>query len=296
VASNRIMVTGCRGMLGRDLMEFFASENETVGVDLADFDITDHDATLAAISDVKPRTVLHAAAYTDVDGCEANSELAMKVNAQGTGNVALACRKTRARMILFSTDYVFDGAKGAPYTEADAVNPETVYGRSKLEAEHTIAVLLNDYAILRIAWLYGRHGQNFVKTMLRLGKTQREGPSASKPVRVVRDQIGNPTWTMEVARQTQAVLDRKLIGLYHAGAGGECSWYEFARRIFEATGGSVAVEACTTDQFPRPAQRPKMSALENRRLRQAECDLMRGWDVAFDDFMTQYGEVLTDEL
>ena len=210
--------------------------------------------------------------------------------------MALACRKTGARMILYSTDYVFDGAKGVPYTEADAVNPRTVYGQSKLEAERAVAALLTNYAILRIAWLYGRYGNNFVKTMLRLGKTQRKSPSASRSVRVVSDQIGNPTWTMEVARQTEAVMERRLTGLYHAGAGGSCSWYEFACRIFEAAGDSISVEPCTTDQYPRPAPRPAMSALENRRLQRVGCNVMREWDVAFDDFMTRHGEEMVHGL
>lgn len=283
-------------MLGRDLVDHFSPLAEVTSVDLEDFDIADAEITTTAIADLAPEIVLHTAAFTNVDACETERETALRSNAQGAGNVALACRKIGARMVLYSTDYVFDGTKAKPYTEQDITNPRTVYGLGKLEAERAVGHLLDNHvSVLRIAWLYGRHGHNFVKTMLRLGR-DRLADATDKPLLVVDDQTGSPTWTCEVARQTEIVIERKLTGVKHATAGGSCSWYRFAQEIFKLAGMEVPLEPCSTDRFPRPARRPKMSVLENMRLKAANCDIMRPWDVALKEFWDENGKRIIDEL
>jgi dTDP-4-dehydrorhamnose reductase len=217
------------------------------------------------------------------------------INAEGTENIARACREVGAKLIYYSTDYVFDGAKSSPYVESDPTNPQTHYGRGKLEGEKKVASLLDDYVILRIAWLYGHVGKNFVRTMVQLGFRQmqqsRQGEIIT-PLKVVDDQLGNPCWTHEVARQTRAVLANNLTGVYHATSEGETSWYGFVRMIFEKLNMPVKVRPCTTEEFPRPAPRPKRSSLENKRLKEAGLNVMRPWDIALAEFLDQRGESL----
>ena len=197
------LVTGCRGQLGRDLMSLLATEHSVQGVDIDECDITDASAVRNTIAEIDPKVVVHTAAYTDVDECESNREQAMIVNAEGTGNVAMACRDSGARMVYYSTDYVFDGANDRPYTESDRTDPTTVYGQSKLQGERAVQTVLDDSVILRIAWVYGRHGKNFVKTMINLGLKQiaaKEAGDEIAPLRIVDDQVGNPCWTMSSVR------------------------------------------------------------------------------------------------
>lgn len=293
--SGRILVTGCRGQLGSDLVTVLDARHRVVGIDLSEVDITDLAQVLRAIRQARPDVVLHAAAYTDVDECEADHETAFNVNRDGTWNVAQACAEIGARMVYYSTDYVFDGVKQTPYTEADLPNPKSVYGRSKLAGEEAVLESLDDFAILRIAWLYGRHGKNFVKTMIRLGKSQmalREAGESPTPLQVVNDQIGNPTWTEEIARQTEAVLENDLTGTFHATSEGEVSWYEFAEEIFRILRLEIDLQPCTTAEFPRPAPRPARSSLENARLKRVGCSIMRNYHVALEEFLSQHGQEL----
>ncbi len=294
-----IMVTGCRGQLGRDLVASFSADHSVRGVDLDELDIRDRERTLEAIRKADPGTVLHAAAYTDVDGCEGNRELAMAVNADGAENIALACRKVGARIVYYSTDYVFDGNADRPYTEDDQTNPQTVYGQSKLAGEQAVQNALDDYVILRIAWLYGRHGRNFVKTMIKLGFQQRRdrhGGREIAPLKVVDDQLGAPCWTMDIARQTRAVLSGRHTGLFHATSGGETSWYGLAQAIFAAMDIDVVVEACTSDEFPRPAPRPKRSTLSNQRLNEAGLNVMPDWKTPLETFLHEHSKEILCEL
>ncbi|MEW5993744.1 MAG: dTDP-4-dehydrorhamnose reductase [Candidatus Zixiibacteriota bacterium] len=295
MATRRILVTGCLGQLGTDLTEFLKGEYTVHGVDIQDFDIRDREKVLACLQEINPEVVLHTAAYTDVDGCETNRETAASVNVGGTENVARACRKVGAKMIYYSTDYVFDGGKPSPYVESDPTNPRTQYGWSKLEGEKAVASLLDNYAILRIAWVYGRAGKNFVRTMVQLGFRQLEQSRQGQiitPLKVVDDQVGNPCWTMEIARQTGVVLANNLTGVFHATSQGETSWYGFARAVFEKLNMPVQVRPCATEEFPRPAPRPKRSSLENRRLAEAGLNVMRHWETALAEFLAQKGESL----
>ncbi len=294
-----ILVTGCRGQLGRDLVASFSADHSVRGVDLEEFDIRDRARTLEAIRKADPGTVLHAAAYTDVDGCKGNRELAMAVNADGAENMALACRKVGARMVYYSTDYVFDGKAGGAYTEDDQTDPQTVYGQSKLAGEQAVQNVLDDYVILRIAWLYGRHGRNFVKTMIKLGFQQlrnRQQGRKVTPLKVVDDQFGNPCWTMDIARQTRAVLSGQLTGLFHATSEGETSWYGFTQGIFATMKLDVVVEPCTSDESPRPAPRPKRSTLSNQRLNEAGLNIMPDWRSSLESFLREHSKEIIREL
>lgn len=294
MSRDRVLITGCRGQLGRDLIAHLDEKHDVVGVDFDDFDITNRQAVNDAWDHYRPSTVLHAAAYTDVDGCETNRLTAMSVNGEGTANVAMASKRYEARLVYYSTDYVFDGTSHHAYVEEATPNPRTVYGQSKLAGEKAVAAASEDNVIVRIAWLYGRHGGNFVKTMLRLGQEQLRGERGE--LRVVDDQSGSPTWTVEVARQTEAILNSDIHGIVHATSEGSTSWYGLTREIFRLAGMKVDVSPCTTAEFPRPAPRPANSVLLNRRLRQHGLLVMKPWDEALSEFMESNGKALLDEL
>ncbi len=293
--AGRILVTGCRGQLGADLLERLPSEYEVTGIDLPELDICNRDQLIACARAERPDVIIHAAAYTDVDGCEADRETAFTVNAEGTRNVALASSTVGAYLIYYSTDYVFDGEKPSAYVETDVPDPQSIYGQSKLAGERAVREQLDRYAILRIAWLYGRYGGNFIKTMLRLGQQQlgrtRTGERVSA-LKVVDDQFGNPTWTKDVVSQTAELLRNDWRGVFHATSEGEVTWYEFARLIFDSLDLPVNFRPCTTEEYPRPAPRPRRSSLENARLKQVRGNRMRDFREALDEFLNTYGREL----
>lgn len=247
-----ILVVGAKGMLGRDLMELLG--DRAMGVDIDEIDITSIESVFKVVSELKPRVVINCAAYTDVDGCETNIEKAMEVNGEGVAYLAMACRENGALLVQVSTDYVFDGGKGSPYQEYDAVNPLSVYGESKLAGEMN-ASSCPEHLIVRTQWLYGLHGKNFVETMLRLG-------AEKDRLTVVDDQIGSPTWTVDLAKAIIALVDKGCRGIYHAANRDFCSWNSFAKAIFEESGLSVAVDPMTTEELNRPARRPLYSTLD----------------------------------
>ncbi len=293
--SGKVLIIGSRGQLGRDLMEILSGAYRVCGVDLEDVDIRIREDVLSTVKAVKPDVVIHAAAYTDVDGCESNEELAMAVNGEGTRNVALACRETGARMFYYSTDYVFDGTTESAYVEDDEPNPLNVYGKSKLAGEIAVREILAEAVILRVAWMYGRHGRNFVKTMLKLGQEQLrfpKGPNGVKPLRVVNDQTGNPTWTEDIVRQTAQVIDHQGHGVFHCTSEAETSWYDLAREIFEITHMPVVLEACSSREYSQPAARPRFSSLENRHLKTARLHVMRHYRKALAEFLELHGKEL----
>ena len=284
----KVLVTGSRGQLGSDLIRGLSTRYDVSGIDIEDVDITDSSSVRDVIISYNPRVVIHAAAYTDVDGCESNTGLAMAVNADGTRNIAEVCRDIGTRMIYYSTDYVFDGEKRSAYVESDSPNPQTVYGRSKLEGERALAATMDNYVILRLAWLYGEGGRNFVRTMIKLGYNQQRAMQREEiitPLKVVDDQVGNPTWTVEVVRQTLAVMENNLTGVVHCSSEGETSWYGFAQAIFECLGMKVQIRPCKSDEFPRPAHRPKMSSLANNSLVQEGLNCMCHWKEALEAFL-----------
>ena len=261
----RILVTGGKGMLGRTLQKELAGHDIFVA-DLPETDILDPDSLRSAFGVFKPEVAVHCAAMTKVDDCEANRDLAYRLNEEGSRNVAAACKEAGARLIAISTDYVFSGERGVQnaaaheegWTEADEPAPRTVYGASKLAGERAIFSVLPDATILRIAWLYGAGGPSFVHTMAKLGA------QGGAPLKVVNDQRGNPTSTAVVADEVRFLLSHPSVtGVVHGTCTGVCSWHDLAVELFRLLGLKREVTPCTTAEYPRPAPRPAYSALAN---------------------------------
>ncbi len=269
----KLLVTGANGMLGQDLCpEFEKAGFEVIKTDKDELDITDYDAVEDFFNNLRPEFVIHCAAYTNVDKAEEDVETAALINVKGTENIAKASSQINATMVYISTDYVFDGTKKTPYLPDDIPNPINMYGQTKLEGELAVQEYCKKYYIARTSWLYGIHGKNFVETMLSL---------ADKPeLKVVDDQTGCPTWTMELVRGIFKILDKEY-GIYHICGHGHTTWYNFAREIFKKEGLNVNLKPCTTEEFPRPAKRPKNSIMINK----DHMILTRRWDEALADYL-----------
>jgi len=278
-----ILIVGHNGMLGSDMMIVTRSAGHDVtGIDVPDIDITKRDSIQRCLAAVKPQIIINCAAYTAVDACETARERAFAVNAQGAGLLAGCAHESQAVLVHFSTDYVFDGTKAQPYLENDPTNPVSVYGKSKLEGELLVQKNCSRSFIFRIAWLYGARGGNFVKTIKTLAQ---KNLSLGMPLRVVNDQVGTPTWTVTVCRQTFGMIETKHYGLYHCTSEGRCSWYDFALEIVRTAGIEVQVVPCSTAEFPRPAPRPANSVLENGRLKELGLNIMPYWKAGFENFL-----------
>jgi dTDP-4-dehydrorhamnose reductase len=257
----RILITGAAGQLGRELVRAF-TDHEVIAADRSQLDIADRATTLAAVTSIVPDAIVNAAAFTQVDACETEVERAYAVNAIGTRNVSEAARRVGAHLVHVSTDYVFDGTKVGPYDEWDTPNPQSAYGRSKYAGELELAGT-PDAIIVRIAWVFGIHGANMVKTVLRLAADHRV-------LRFVDDQRGRPTAAADAADCIHRLVAARATGCFHATNQGEVSWYEFAQAVLEAAGEDPArVEPITTAELdpPRPAPRPANSALDDIALR-----------------------------
>lgn len=270
-----IVVAGARGMLGRDLMEMYGDEARGVYHD--QMEITDPASVERVLKTLRPKVVINSVAYTDVDGCETNAERAFAVNGEGVRNLALVTREIGAKLVQVSTDYVFDGSKGVPWLEDDPVNPLSVYGRSKLQGEENTR-LNPDHLIVRTQWLYGLHGRNFVETMLRLGGERDR-------LAVVDDQVGSPTWTVDLCLALRALIEQDRRGTYHAANAGSCSWRGFAEAIFRESGMDTAVDPITTEQLGRPAPRPLYSVLDCSRLERDTGFAPEGWREALKSYL-----------
>ena len=279
-------------MLGSELVRVFGEAAQVTGAGRKDFDIRDADAVRAALKAVKPDTVIHSAAFVRVDECEAERQLAFDVNTEGAANVARACREIGARMVYISTDYVFDGAKGAAYVESDATHPINVYGESKLAGEKAVAEILPEAALARVSWLYGDHAGGAAAAVLRSARRLAEGEALRMP----DDQRGCPTWTREVAHQLVTVVAEGVSGIVHVVSGGGATRYEFASELLEQLGLEVTLKACSVEELGRAAPRPKDSRLANERLQQAGCDQMLPWREALGAFLDQYGDKLSHEV
>ena len=277
----KILLTGGKGMLGRTLCRELGGDFEVVPTDLPDADIADEDGFDALLKREKPDAVIHCAAATQVDACEEKIDFAYRLNARGTANVAAACNRNGVRLIAISTDYVFDGDSNRPYSEFDrATGGRTVYGKSKFAGEEQVRALCPNHCICRISWLYGFGGPSFVHAMLKLA-------DGTRPVlKVVADQRGNPTSALAVARELRAVLNRpNLCGTFHMTCEGEATWAEFAEEIFRLVGRTQKVQPCTTEEFPRPAPRPKNSRLDKMGIRLAGLPPMPDWKEALAEFI-----------
>jgi dTDP-4-dehydrorhamnose reductase len=255
----KVLVSGAAGMLGRDVM--LAAGNaghDVVGFGRAELDVTDPAGLEKKLDLERPDVVINCSAWTDVDGAEESEEAAFAVNGTGAGNIAAAAAKVGASVVYVSSDYVFDGSKGAPYVESDQVAPLSAYGRTKLAGEEATAAANKRHFVVRSAWLFGIGGGNFVETMLRLAADHGE-------VLVVRDQVGSPTYTWHLAYGVVRLIEGIEFGIHHMAAAGQCSWYEFAREIFEQAKVECKVLSGTTEMLGRPAPRPPFSALTSQR-------------------------------
>lgn len=253
----KILITGSNGMLGHDLQEVLKDKHELILTTSKTLDITDKENTIDFIVKNKPDVVINSAAYTDVDGCETNQDLAYAVNGEGVKNLALGCKEVDCPLVHVSTDYVFDGTAREPIEEDGEIGPISVYGKSKLKGEEAIQEILDKYFILRTAWLYGINGKNFPKTMLELAENHSE-------ITVVYDEVGTPTYTPDLAYGISQIIETDYYGIYHLTNSGSCSWCEFARYIFEIADKDVKVIPVTASEFSRPAPRPSYSVLKNK--------------------------------
>lgn len=268
----KILITGADGMLGQDLCPIMEDEgHEVIETDINNLDITQLEMVKKVLTSENPDIVIHCAAYTNVDKAEEEKDLAFLINSKGTENLAKICGEKDITIIYISTDYVFDGSSKKPYTTKDKTNPINIYGESKLEGEKMVQKYCKKYYITRTSWLYGHHGKNFVETMISL---------ANNPeLKVVDDQTGSPTWTIELANAIAKLIDEEAeYGIYHFCSKGETSWYNFAKEIFTLQGLKVNLKPCSTEEFPRPAKRPKYSVMDNG----GAC---RNWKTALKDYI-----------
>ena len=270
----RILVAGAGGQLGRELIDIL-SPYDVHGRDHHALDITDRQAVNETVEQVRPEWVINAAAYNDVDGAEKATDLAFAVNAAGPGYLAAAAARAGAEMAHISTDYVFDGRKGVPYTELDRADPLSVYGRSKYEGELQVLSAHPSACVLRTAWLYGQYGNNFVKAILKAA-------DRGDPLKVVADQVGSPTWTRHLAQAIAELIRTPARGLFHVANGGSCSRFEFARAIVR---GRVEVQPIGAADAARPAPRPANSALVSVRWQAAGLRPLPDWERALTDYL-----------
>lgn len=277
----RVLVTGVKGQLGYDVVNELKKRNhEAVGVDIEEMDITDEESVNRVIREAAPDAVIHCAAYTAVDAAEENEELCRNVNARGTGNIARVCRDLDIPMMYISTDYVFNGQGTRPWMPDDNREPLNIYGQTKYEGELEVEENLDKYFIVRIAWVFGVNGKNFIKTMLNLGKTRDK-------LNVVADQVGSPTYTFDLARLLVDMIETEKYGRYHATNEGLCSWYEFAGEIFRQAGMNVTVEPVTSDQFPVKAKRPMNSRMSKDKLKENGFQPLPSWQDALRRYLTE---------
>lgn len=278
----KILVTGAHGQLGFDVCRELVRQNHTYyGPSSQELDITNRAAVLMAMQGYHPDAVIHCAAYTAVDRAEEEPERVFAVNEQGTRNIAEACKAVGCKLLYISTDYVFPGAGSTPYEVDAATGPLNAYGRSKLAGEAAVHRILDNYFIVRISWVFGSHGKNFVKTMLQLGERQTS-------VQVVNDQIGSPTYTVDLASLLCSMVQTEKYGVYHATNAGECSWAEFAKAIFQEAGKAVTVNEIKTSEYTSAkAARPLNSRLSKRSLETAGFSNLPNWRDALSRYLLE---------
>jgi dTDP-4-dehydrorhamnose reductase len=277
----RVLVFGASGLLGKDLLSAFATD-DVVGLSSKDADLRDARQVLSAIREAQPDWIILSAAYTDVDACEKDLAKAFAVNRDGAAHVARAAAQIGSRLVFLSSDYVFDGEKRTPHETEDSRNPINVYGRSKAEAETMLLEIIPECCIVRTSWLFGLGGKCFPDTMLRLAKTQPE-------LRVVDDQRGCPTYTLDLANAIAALTRQQASGIVHVTNSGSCSWFEFARSILATRSPQTKVIPVSTAEFPRPAKRPAYSVLSSLSLREFGIELS-DWQDALTRYLQQRGD------
>ncbi len=273
---------GAKGMLGRDLMGVLLSSlpnDEVIGWDIEEIDIQKEEDTVFKIEKLRPDIMVHIAAYTDVDGCELNEEKAFAVNAEGTKHVALTASRCQAKMVYLSTDYVFDGNKREPYLESDSPHPLNVYGRSKWKGEQYVQELVKDPLIVRTQWLFGRYGKNFVTSILRQAGEKRV-------LSIVNDQIGSPTYTVDLAKAISALIQFDASGIFHVANSDLCTWYTFGQAILKLSGiDKVRVIPISSKELGRPAIRPSYSVFNCQKLKKRTGLTLRSWSEALKEYL-----------
>lgn len=277
----KVLVTGVKGQLGFDVVnELTKRGHEAIGVDIEEMDITDEESVNRVIKAAAPDAVIHCAAYTAVDAAEDNVDICRKVNATGTGYIAKVCKDLDIKMMYISTDYVFNGQGTRPWEPDDVREPLNIYGQTKYEGELLVEETLDKFFTVRIAWVFGVNGKNFIKTMLNLGKTRDK-------LTVVADQIGSPTYTYDLARLLVDMIETDKYGRYHATNEGLCSWYDFACEIFKQAGMNVSVEPVGSDQFPVKAKRPANSRMSKDKLIENGFVPLPTWQDALARYLTE---------
>lgn len=278
----KVLVTGVKGQLGYDVVrELQKRGHEAVGVDIDEMDITDAAAVERVMTEVQPDAVIHCSAYTAVDRAEEDIEICRRVNVDGTENIAQICKKLNCKMLYLSTDYIFSGDGERPWEPDDEASPLNAYGQSKYDGELVLKKYVEKYFIVRISWVFGINGNNFIKTMLRLGRE-------NGAVKVVDDQIGSPTYTYDLARLLVDMIESDRYGAYHATNEGICSWYEFAKEIFRAAGmDNVSVTPVKSGEFPVKAKRPKNSRMSKEKLVANGFSLLPAWQDAVERYIKE---------
>ncbi|HDR7732914.1 TPA: dTDP-4-dehydrorhamnose reductase [Bacillus thuringiensis] len=275
----KVLVTGAKGQLGQDLVSLLKEQTwEIFGVGREELNITDEKQVSEKVLLIQPDIIIHTAAYTQVDQAESDEEVAFKVNAEGTKYLAQAAEAVGAKFCYVSTDYVFDGTKDTPYKADDQTNPQTVYGKSKLVGEQYTQEYCSKSYIVRTSWVFGLYGNNFVKTMLRLAEENKE-------LGIVHDQVGSPTYTTDLARFIISLVQTDKYGVYHGSNSGVCSWYEFAKEIFKQSNIEILVNPLKTEDFPRPAARPKYSVLDKGMIEENGFESFQNWKEALKGFL-----------
>lgn len=278
----KVLVTGVKGQLGYDVVRELEKRGHTaVGVDIDEMDITDAVAVERVLTETQPEAVIHCSAFTAVDRAEDETELCRRVNVEGTENIAKICKNLDCKMLYLSTDYIFSGDGERPWEPDDEASPLNAYGQSKYDGELALKKYVEKYFIVRISWVFGINGNNFIKTMLRLGRE-------NGAVKVVDDQIGSPTYTYDLSRLLVDMIESDRYGAYHATNEGICSWYEFAKEIFRAAGmNDVSVTPVKSGEFPVKAKRPKNSRMSKEKLVANGFTLLPAWQDAVVRYMKE---------
>ena len=286
----KVLITGSTGMLGSDCKTVFSSRYEVIAPTKEDMDIRKWDKVIEVINKNKPDVVINCAAYTDVDKCEEERELAYKINVEGARNLAQVCARFDCKIVHISSDYVFDGKKPIPqpYFEDDEPNPLSFYGKTKADSEKAVIDNIEDYIIIRTGWLYGRRGSNFVKWVIKKAISGEKIP-------VLKDQYGSPTWTYKVALQILVLLEKKMTGIFHATSEGYCTRVEWAKFILDRLGLSAELEPISIKDWSPPAKRPVNCLLENKELKTYRLSIMKNWKDELKDFLNRFGTSLIKE-
>jgi len=281
----KILILGSEGQLGYEFKNYLEKIENVYSFSHKEVDILDIKKLDNILKEIRPDIVINCVAYTKVDKCEDETDLAFLINSIGAKNISYLSYKYNSKIIYFSTDYIFDGEKKSPYNEFDKPNPLSIYGRSKLFGEKYTKEFNPNHLIIRISWLYGIKGDNFVKTIIKLSKI-------NNILRIVNDQMGSPTYTLDVVKQTYELIKRDYIGLIHSANIGETSWFNFANLINKKLKLNIKIIPIKTEEYNAKAKRPKYSVLENYILKIENLNIMRNWEVAFNEFIENYKGVL----